>query len=144
MLQIPTPTPCGYCLRRSCLRSLCNHKQVCIALTYSQHSLLLKRENFLLNSMPQHFSTPTRRPKLPLFGKRGERQSLGGSSYKHVLQHFQLLPPSGTPSCSRGRIIHTNTTPTRLRRTSSLKRGRVKCHVFTLRWPCPPRQQGCR
>ena len=39
----------GYCLWRSCLRSLCNHKQVCIALTYSQHSLLLKREIFSLS-----------------------------------------------------------------------------------------------
>ena len=39
--------PYGYCLWRSCLRSLCNHKQVCIALTYSQHSIFKKRQSSL-------------------------------------------------------------------------------------------------
>ena len=35
------------CLWRSCLRSFSNHKQVCIALTYSQLYPLAKRESFL-------------------------------------------------------------------------------------------------
>ena len=69
------PPPYGYCLRRSCLRSLCNHKQVCIALTYSQHSLC-SRGRVLFERRSSHkymlqSSIPTPPSKLSLFSKRG-------------------------------------------------------------------------
>ena len=51
IFQLLPPAP--YCLWRSCLRSLCNHKQVCIALTYLQHSLLHKRESLLSNNVAE-------------------------------------------------------------------------------------------
>ena len=109
--QLLPPAP--YCLWRSCLRSLCNHKQVCIALTYLQHSLLHKRESLLSDNVAervqkQHatFSNSYPLRVLPL----AKRENLLSDNVAERVQKqhaifSQLLPPTGTPSCTRGRVF---------------------------------------
>ena len=94
------------CLWRSCLRSFSNHKQVCIALTYSQLYPLAKRESFLFAVFVRGYRADTSvRPyivrgynplrgfgsKLLLFDKRRGTACGGGDRYCAVIFQSPIL-----------------------------------------------------